>query len=131
MGIAEVDDRKKTRVRFQQVNLLCDEVIRKLPTPTHALWLLVAWRHADVRRQYRKSTTEMAKQVGITKRHGHRIVADLVEIGAIKEIDREKRSGTLPAVYQITGKPRSEKKGASGDTHVTSRANASGDTHVP
>jgi hypothetical protein len=114
----------KSRRRFQQVNLLCDKVIMHLPTPTHGLLLLVGWRHADEHRCFRASTPELAKSVNVTKRHCQRLIDQLVEIGALKVV--LPASGTRPATYLITGKPRSPR----GDTSVISRPVPRGDMDV-
>ena len=96
--------KRKSVQRFEQVNLLCDQVIRNLPTPTHGLVLLIGWRHADEKRVFRKSSTELAKFVGVTRRHMQKILDDLIAIGALRIV--KERQGTIPTSYQITGKPR-------------------------
>ncbi len=120
-----MDSRKgKSRKRFQQINLLCDEVIMHLPTTTHGLLLLVGWRHADERRCFRKSTPELAESLNLTKRHCQRVIDQLIEIGALKVI--VPASGTRPATYLITGKPRSPR----GDTGVIPKPDSRGDMGV-
>ncbi len=96
--------KRKSVQRFEQVNLLCDQVLRNLPTTTHGLVLLVGWRHADGSRVFRKSASELAKIVGVSKRHMQTILDDLIEIEALKIVSQCK--GTIPTRYQITGKPR-------------------------
>ena len=97
-------EKRKSNKRFEQVNMLCDEVIKNMPTPTHALVLLVGWRHADKRSTFQKSMTQIAESVGLQKRRVQRIVDDLISIGALKIITPQK--GSIPTRYQITGHPR-------------------------
>lgn len=97
--------KRKSVQRFEQVNLLCDQVLRNLPTTTHGLVLLVGWRHADQNRVFRKSATELARIVGVTRRHMQTVIDDLIEIGALRIV--KERQGTIPTSYSITGKPRS------------------------
>lgn len=96
--------KRKSVKRFEQVNLLCDKVLQNLPTPTHGLVLLVGWRHANERRIFRKSSSELARALGMSKRQMQRVLDDLECVGAIKLVSE--RRGTLPPEYQITGKPR-------------------------
>lgn len=96
--------KRKSQQRFEQVNLLCDQVVRNLPTPTHGLVLLVGWRHANANRVFRKSSSELARFIGVTKRHMQKILDDLIEIGAIRVVVDCK--GTIPTSYEITGNPR-------------------------
>lgn len=97
--------KRKSAQRFEQVNVLCDQVIRNLPTPTHALVLLIGWRHANEKRVFRKSAKELASFAGVSKRHMQNILDELIEIGALRVV--RERQGTIPTCYLITGKPRS------------------------
>ena len=96
--------KRKSVMRFEQVNVLCDEVLRNLPTATHGLVLLVGWRHADGKRVFRKSASELARIVGVSRRHMQTILDDLIEIGALQIV--KNRQGTIPASHLITGQPR-------------------------
>lgn len=97
--------KRKSVQRFEQVNLLCDQVLRNLPTPTHGLVLLIGWRHANEKRIFRKSAPELARFIGVSKRHMQKIIDDLIEVGALKIASEP--LGSIPTSYQITGKPRS------------------------
>ena len=117
-----MNEKRKSHRRFEQVNLLADQVVQNLPTPTHGLLLLICWRHADVRCILRKSLNELATAAGISKRQAKRIVDDLVRVDALEVI--RARQGTIPTVYRITGKPK-----PSVDAHVHTKAKASVVTH--
>lgn len=105
--------KRKSQRRFEQVNLLCDEVLQHLPTPTHALVLLIGWRHANENRVFRKSTTELAKFAGLKRRRMQAVLDQLIEAGALRIV--KESQGTIPTSYQITGKPRGP-RGALGCT---------------
>jgi hypothetical protein len=109
--------KRKSAKRFEQVNLLCDQVVRNLDTPLHALVLLIGWRHANERCVFRKSANELAKFAGVSKRHMQNVLDDLIKAGAIKVV--KERQGTIPTSYLITGKPRPLR----GEPHFTPKEN--------
>lgn len=96
--------KRKSQQRFEQVNVLCDEVLRCLPSISSRLVLLLGWRHANPQRLFRKSSAELSRAAGISKRQVQRALDELVAIGALKLIKPE--CGSIPRTYQITGSPR-------------------------
>lgn len=96
--------KRKSQQRFEQVNCLCDEVLRCLPSLSCRVVLLLGWRHATPQRMFRKSSNELANSAGISKRQVQRALDELVEVGALKIVQQER--GSIPRTYQITGLPR-------------------------
>ena len=96
--------KRKSVQRFEQVNLLCDEVLQCLPSLSCRVVLLLGWRHATPQRLFRKSSNELARAAGISKRQVQRALDELVEIGALRIVHQER--GSIPRTYQITGQPR-------------------------
>lgn len=118
----------KSRKRFEQVNTLCDEVLRNLPSLSARLVILIAWRHADIRACFRKSASEIGRSAGLSKRQVQRALTSLVEVGAIRVVSQER--GSIPRVYQITGQPRTsneDSKPLTGTKKIRNR----GDTMSP
>lgn len=91
--------KEKSHLRFQQINRLCDEVLRKLRTPAHGLVLIVCWRHADEYGRFQLSHTRIAESVGLGRRHVIDLMDDLESAQAIKVI--RKGSGTSATRYRI------------------------------
>lgn len=91
--------------RFQQVNHIVDRVIRHL-NPSHALILLIGWRHANPEGEFQLSGTRFAEQSGISKRHVTNIIDKLIEVGALEVL--QEAVGTRSTLYKITGTPQSE-----------------------
>ncbi len=102
--------KRKSQQRFEQVNLLCDQVLQCLPSVSCRLVLLLGWRHASPQRIFRKSSNELATSAGLSKRQVQRALDQLVGIGALKIVELER--GSIPRTYQITGLPRPKR----GDT---------------
>ncbi len=116
-----IGKKRKSHMRFEQVNHLVDRVLPTLPGQIEGLVLMVGWRHANSKSQFRKSTCELARTCGITKRHMQRVLDRMEESGVIKTVSQQR--GTIPRIYEITGHVWSPR----GDTHVTSSKNARGD----
>jgi len=104
--------KEKSRKRFQQVNMLCDEVLRNLPSATSGLVLLVCWRHADEDGCFCLSASRIAQSIGKSERQTRRTMNELKKLGAIKLV--EKAIGTRPTTYAITGSPRGDIRDRSG-----------------
>jgi Fic family protein len=105
-----IPKKRKSQQRFEQINLLCDEVLQNLPTISSRIILLIGWRHANPQGFFRKSSNELATAAGVSKRQAQRAIYELVKIGALKIVKRQQ--GSIPRTYQITGRPRLNK----GDT---------------
>ncbi len=114
---------KKSSMRFQQINLLCDRVIRNLPSAAHRLLLIVCWRHADADRLFQCSIQNLADSCGLSKRHTTDLMKDLQQIGSLVVVC--KGNGRTPAVYKITGKPRD-----SGELQITTKGRRNGEPQI-
>ncbi len=91
--------KRKSEKRFEQFNLLIDEVGPKLPTPAHLAVLLVAFRHGKGNGYFRISTGRIAESVTLKKRRVVDIIDDLERLQVIQFVQPHK--GPLPAVYRI------------------------------
>lgn len=100
----------KARMRFQQVNMICDEVLRHIPNASSGLALLVCWRHADADGFFRLALSRIAESIGKSERQTQRIMTELQKVGAIKQV--KPAIGTRAPTYVLTGNPR-------GDIHDT------------
>jgi len=92
----------KSRQRFEQLNLMVDNLVRQLPTATHGLVLIVCWRHADQCQVFELSHSRIAETLGVTRRHVVDIMADLQRLGSIKLV--RKGGGVKASRYKITGR---------------------------
>lgn len=93
------DARGKSKSRFKQINHLVDNVFRTLKTPTHALVMVVAWRDADAKGRFSMSYSQIAKVVGVSRRHAYEMVQDLIKSDHLKVI--RDATGRRPPVYKI------------------------------
>lgn len=93
---------KKSDIRFRQVNHLCDLVVRHLE-PSHALVLLIGWRHANTKNIFTLSVSRLAEYSGFTERHVKNVIKKLIEEKALVVVNKGK--GTQATTYKITGKP--------------------------
>ena len=107
-----IGKKRKSHMRFEQVNHLVDKVLPTLPGQIEGLVLMVGWRHANIKFQFRKSLSELAQTCGISKRHMQRVLERMEKGGVIKTVSPPR--GSIPRVYQITGRLWSP----TGDTHV-------------
>jgi hypothetical protein len=98
--------KKKAGVRFEQLNLLVDQVLHRLPSLSHRVVLLVGWRHAKPSGEFRASSQQIADAAGISKRQAIRTIDDLVTLGALEVTAQER--GSIPRSYRITGRPRGD-----------------------
>lgn len=105
--------KEKASMRFQQVNLLCDEVLRNLPNATSGLVLLVCWRHADEGGVFCLAVSRIAASTGKSERQIQRTMSELQKVGAIKQV--KPAIGTRAPTYVLTGNPR-------GDMHDTPKS---------
>jgi len=92
--------RSKSGRRFEQLNRLVDEICPRLQ-PLQSWLLLICWRHANEKGQFRLSVSRMVRQTTKSKRTVQRNLRKLMERGAIRIIDGPK--GTSTTTYQITG----------------------------
>jgi hypothetical protein len=109
----ERKSKEKSSMRFQQVNVLCDQVVRNLPNASSGLVLLVCWRHADEDGVFCLSVSRIAQSIGKSERQIKRTMIELQKVGAIKLI--KPAIGTRAPTFVLTGNPR-------GDTHDTSQS---------
>ncbi len=98
--------KQKSGMRFEQLNLLVDQVLHRLPSLSHRVVLLVGWRHAKPNGEFRASSQQIADAAGISKRQAVRTIDDLVAIGALEVTGQER--GSIPRTYKITGRPRGD-----------------------
>jgi len=92
----------KSSKRFEQINMILDEVVNQLPTPTHGLALVVCWRHANVKRQFSLSHNQLAGALRISRRSAIRTMNTLLEVGVIRRV--KMGAGLTSSRYEITGK---------------------------
>lgn len=90
--------RKSTR-RFEQFNVLVDQVGPLLPTPTHLAVLLVAFRHGKGNGYFRVSTERIAQSVGLKKRRVAKVIDDLQRLQVLQQV--QEHQGRWAAVYRI------------------------------
>ena len=119
----EPTPKEKSRLRFQQANQLCDEVVRNLPNATSGLVLLVCWRHADEEGVFCLSESRIAESIGKSERQTRRTMHELKKLGAIKLV--KKAIGTRPPTYVLTGKPRGDIHDRSGAAQPIGRGGTS------
>ena len=93
------DARKKSTLRFKQINHLVDHVFKTLKTPTHAVVMIVAWRDADQKGRFSMSYSQIAKVVGISRRRAYTVMQDLINDNHLKVIRQP--TGRRPPVYRI------------------------------
>jgi len=96
--------KRRSQRRFEHVNHLVDTVIRCLPSVSQRLILVVCWRHANPKGEFRVSLKQLARATGICQRQVRRAVNGLVDIGALQVV--KPCQGTIPTTYRITGEPR-------------------------
>ncbi|QDV25954.1 hypothetical protein Q31a_43230 [Aureliella helgolandensis] len=113
--------KSKSARRFQHLNALVDKMLQRVP-PRHGLAMMVFFRHADVDRVFRVSTTVLAKSLGVHQRTARKLFADLEAWKAIQLV--EPRQGTIPRVFKITGQ-LSRKKSARGGVSTPSKHTSS------
>ncbi len=90
---------RKSARRFEQFNLLVDEVGPQLPTPAHLAVLLVAFRHGKGNGYFRVSTDRIAESVNLKKRRVVYILRELQKLEVIQLVKEHK--GRIPRVYRI------------------------------
>jgi CRP-like cAMP-binding protein len=88
--------------RFEQINMIVDEIVKQLPTPTHGLALIVCWRHANASRQFNLSHNQLAEALRISRRSAIRTMNTLLKVGVIRRV--KKGAGATSSRYEITGK---------------------------
>ncbi len=98
--------KEKASVRFQQVNLLCDQVLRNLPNASSGLVMLVCWRHADEDGVFCLAVSRIAQSTGKSERQIQRTMNELQKVGAIKQV--KPAIGTRAPTYVLTGNPRGD-----------------------
>lgn len=107
--------KRKSQMRFEQVNQVVDVIAPTLPNASYVAVLLVCWRHADVEGKFRIDQERIAECVRLSTRQVKRILKDLVCGGVLRLVERHRQH--TPPRYKITGKP------FRGDTHVTPEEN--------
>lgn len=91
--------KRKSAKRFEQLNVIVDEVAPQLPTPTHLAVLLCCFRHGKGVGYFRASTDRLARTVGLKKRRIQDILDELQQMKVIDLVQEHK--GPLPRVYRI------------------------------
>lgn len=98
--------KEKSSIRFQQVNLLCDEVLCNLPNTSCGLVLLVCWRHADEYGVFCLAVSRIAQSTGKSERQIQRTMTELQKVGAIQLV--KPAIGRNAPTYVLTGNPRGD-----------------------
>jgi len=91
--------RKKREDRWEQNNLLVDEVCPKLKTSTYGMVLMTCFRHGRGLGYFRVSVRRIAKAAVTSERHVHRILRDFENCGLIEKV--KNAQGTIPKTYRI------------------------------
>jgi len=103
--------KKKSERRFEQLNMIVDDIAPTLPTPSHVAILLCCFRHGRGAGYFRVSTNRLAKSSCIGKRQVQRVIDDFEKTGIIELVTEHQ--GPIPRTYRITFKR------FNGDTHDT------------
>lgn len=93
--------KKKSDLRFAQLNLIADKIAPTLPTSAHVAVLFCCYRHARELGHFQVSTKRIARTTKISERHARRIIDDLERFKVIA-IERE-HQGPIARQYRITG----------------------------
>lgn len=93
--------KRKSEMRFEQLNQLVDDIAPTLPTPAHVAVLFCCYRHARERGHFQVSTKRIADGARVSERHAKRLIDDLERFEVI-EMERE-HQGPIPRRYRITG----------------------------
>lgn len=91
--------KRKSAKRFEQMNVLVDQVAPKLPTPAHTAVMLCCFRHGNPGGYFRASTERLAKSVGLKKRRIQDILDELEGMGVIRIV--KEHQGPIPRVYRF------------------------------
>lgn len=98
-----MDAKRKSEMRFEQLNQLVDDIAPTLPTPAHVAVLFCCYRHARERGHFQVSTKRISASTKVSPRHARRIIDDLEQLKVI-ELMRE-HNGPIARQYRITGNP--------------------------
>ena len=98
-----MDAKRKSAMRFEQLNQLVDDIAPSLPQTAHVAVLFCCYRHARERGHFQVSARRIAEATKLSERHVKRVLDDL-ERGEVIEMVRE-HNGPIPKQYQITGNP--------------------------
>jgi DNA-binding MarR family transcriptional regulator len=96
-----IDKKRKSHKRWEKMNHLVDNVLSSIQSPAAVSILWVAFRHANLRDEFRISFRQIAKLTGYDPRHVRRALDQMVQAGVIEII--QERRGTIPVIYKITG----------------------------
>ncbi len=96
-----LDAKRKSAMRFEQLNQIVDDIAPSLPTPAHVAVLFCCYRHARELGHFQVSTNRIAQSTKVSPRHARRIIDDLEQWKVI-EMERE-HNGPIPRQYRITG----------------------------
>ncbi len=94
--------KSKSRKRFEQLNALVDVIAPTLHGPSQLAVMMVCYRHAGVRGEFRVSCRRIAKSTSLSVRQVMRLLAQLTQLGVIERLCDHQ--GPIPAKYRITGK---------------------------
>jgi DNA-binding MarR family transcriptional regulator len=78
--------KRKSSRRFEQLNLIVDEIALTLGSPAHVAVLLCCFRHAGTGGRFAVSTARIAASCRLSKRQAVRIVDQLERAGVIEMI---------------------------------------------
>ncbi len=95
------DARRKSTMRFEQLNQLVDDIAPTLPTTAHVAVLFCCYRHARELGHFQVSTRRISEATKVSERHVKRVINDL-ERGSVIKMERE-HQGPIPRQYRITG----------------------------
>ncbi len=108
--------KRKSQLRFEQLNRIADVIAQTLPTSTHVAVLMIAYRHAGPGGQFSVSTNRIADACRISDRWAKNVIDDLERLGVIVMLQDHK--GPIPRRYKITGRAA-----ANGEVGFTNKDN--------
>ncbi len=114
--------KRKSQLRFEQLNLIVDEVAPSLRSPSQVAVLVVCYRHASPSGKFGICTARIAKSSKLSHRQARRVLDELEALGVIKSLSDH--VGPIAKQYRITGK---RANGDMGDPIKHSRTKVNGD----
>ncbi len=92
-------EKGKSSKRFEQLNLIIDDIAPKLPTAAHVAVLVCCFRHGRGLGFFRVSTQRIAKSTKLQRRRVQYIMDDLERQGVVVLVAEHK--GPIPRTYRI------------------------------
>ena len=114
--------KRKSSRRFEQLNLIVDEIAPSLRSPSQVAVLFACYRHALPSGKFAICTARIAKSAKLSHRQARRVLDELEALTVIESLSDH--VGPIAKQYRITGK---RANGDMGDPIRHSRTKANGD----